>query len=140
DGGRAITALAAEARPLLPADDPRLRVLTWMGEGLYELVASSWQSLAGGPPLTVADIDALAVAARRQPLRAAGLLHHLLTRATAPEATPLRTRAHALLTTWCGDFADALGLRAIPPRDQVGHQAATALAAAEAALEETGGG
>ncbi|MEU6439267.1 M14 family zinc carboxypeptidase [Streptomyces sp. NPDC047046] len=138
-GGREITALVAGARHLLPADDPRLRVLTWMGEGLYELVTSSWRSLAKGPPLSVADVDALGIAARRQPLRAAGLLHDLLTRATAPEAAPPRTRVDALLITWCAHFARELGLRAIPPRDQVGHQAAATLAAAEAALEETGG-
>ncbi|MDT0410652.1 MULTISPECIES: M14 family zinc carboxypeptidase [Streptomyces] len=141
DGGRAITALVAEARPLLPADDPRLRVLTWMGEGLYELVASSWQSLTASTRLSAADVDALGIAARRQPLRAAGLLHDLLTRTTAaPGAPTLRAHVDTLLTTWCGDFARELALRAIPPRDQVGHQTATVVAAAEAALGEGGGG
>ncbi|WP_431039130.1 M14 family zinc carboxypeptidase [Streptomyces sp. P6-2-1] len=135
-GGREITALVTEARHLLPAGDPRLRVLTWMGEGLYELVAASWRSLADGPPLSVADVDALGIAARRQPLRAAGLLHHLLTRAGAPGAPALSARVGALLTTWSADFARHLGLRPVPPRDQAGHQAATMLAAAEAVLEE----
>ncbi|MFJ5301724.1 hypothetical protein [Streptomyces sp. NPDC088350] len=48
DGGRKMTAVLDKARGFLPPpeDDPLRRVLEWMAEGLYDMVADSWGPLA----------------------------------------------------------------------------------------------
>ncbi|MFG3105054.1 M14 family zinc carboxypeptidase [Streptomyces sp. NPDC048182] len=137
DGGHRVTALFDKARAFLPpaADSPPRRVLEWMAEGLYDLVAASWEPLRRqSAALTTAQVCALDVVARRQPLRAAGLLAGLLETSRDPGAPALRRELDALFTAWCGDFARALRLRRVPVADQVGHQCRTAVAAAESAL------
>ncbi|WP_244789319.1 M14 family zinc carboxypeptidase [Streptomyces sp. BJ20] len=141
DGGEQVTAVLDKARGFLPPPEesaPR-RVLEWMADGLYDLVATSWQPLAqqaaaGGERLTTAQICALDVVARRQPLRAAGLLLRLLSASDDPAAPSLHDELHALFTAWCADFARESGLRWVPVRDQVDLQSRTVLAAAECAL------
>ncbi|MFJ5172231.1 M14 family zinc carboxypeptidase [Streptomyces griseoviridis] len=150
DGGRQVTAILDKARAFLPRpeDSPRRRVLEWMADGLYDLVAESWQPLATDAshphlhphphphphPLTTAQICALDIVARRQPLRAAGLLHHLLKSTTAPAAVGLRDDLDELLTAWSTDFRRSLRLRRVPVHNQVEHQLSTVLTATEAAL------
>lgn len=141
DGGRQVTAVLDKARPFLPAarDDARRRVLEWMADGLYDLVAGSWEPLArqaaGDPPgLTTAQVCALDIVARRQPLRAAGLLLRLLGAAADPAAPGLRRDLDDLFTAWSTEFARTLRLRWVPVRRQVAHQTRTVLAAAESAL------
>ncbi len=109
------------------------------GGGLYDLVADSWQPLArqaaeGGERLTTAQVCALDVVARRQPLRAAGLLMRLLSASADPAAPALHDELHALFTAWCEDFTRALRLRWVPVRAQADLQARTVLAAAECAV------
>ncbi|MEU3440917.1 M14 family zinc carboxypeptidase [Streptomyces griseoincarnatus] len=141
DGGEQVTAVLDKARGFLPPPEesaPR-RVLEWMADGLYDLVAASWQPLArqaaaGGEGLTTAQICALDVVARRQPLRAAGLLLRLLSASDDPAAPSLHDELHALFTAWCADFARESGLRWVPVRDQVDLQSRTVLTAAECAL------
>ncbi|WP_121720686.1 M14 family zinc carboxypeptidase [Streptomyces sp. E2N171] len=141
DGGEQVTAVLDKARGFLPPPEesaPR-RVLEWMADGLYDLVAASWQPLArqaaaGGERLTTAQICALDVVARRQPLRAAGLLLRLLSASDDPAAPSLHDELHALFTAWCADFARESGLRWVPVRDQVDLQSRTVLTAAECAL------
>ncbi|MEV5423059.1 M14 family zinc carboxypeptidase [Streptomyces cellulosae] len=141
DGGEQVTVLLDKARGFLPTPEesaPR-RVLEWMAEGLYDLVADSWGPLArqvaeGGERLTTAQVCALDVVARRQPLRAAGLLLRLLSESDDPVAPALQDELHALITAWCEDFTRALGLRWIPVRDQADLQARVVLAAAECAV------
>ncbi|MFJ9198131.1 M14 family zinc carboxypeptidase [Streptomyces flaveolus] len=146
EGGRQVTALLDKARGFLPpaADNAPRRVLEWMADDLYDLVADSWEPLARqaaeatGPDdprhLTTARVSALDVVARRQPLRAAGLLLRLLDEAAHPAAPELYREMQGLFTTWCADFEKALRLRWVPVRHQVEHQARTVVAAAEAAL------
>ncbi|MFJ6568840.1 M14 family zinc carboxypeptidase [Streptomyces sp. NPDC091292] len=138
DGGRQVTAILDKARAFLPEpqDSPRGRVLEWMADGLYDLVAESWQPLAtdASHPLTTAQICALDIVARRQPLRAAGLLHHLLNTTPAPTPPTLHHDVNELLTTWSTDFKSSLRLSRVPIHHQVGHQSRTVLTAAGAAL------
>ncbi|WTB81953.1 M14 family zinc carboxypeptidase [Streptomyces cellulosae] len=141
DGGEQVTAVLDKARGFLPPPEesaPR-RVLEWMAGGLYDLVAESWQPLAqqaaeGGGRLTTAQVCALDVVARRQPLRAAGLLLRLLSESDDPAAPALHDELYALFTAWCEDFTRALGLRRVPVHDQADLQARTVLAAAECAV------
>ncbi|MFF2849654.1 M14 family zinc carboxypeptidase [Streptomyces sp. NPDC058001] len=139
DGGRQVTAILDKARAFLPQpqDSPRRRVLEWMAEGLYDLVAESWQPLAtnASHPLTTAQICALDIVARRQPLRAAGLLQHLLKSTTDPASPDLHHALNELLTTWSTDFKRSLHLRRVPIPHQVQHQSQTVLTATEAALK-----
>ncbi|MFG3153892.1 M14 family zinc carboxypeptidase [Streptomyces sp. NPDC048219] len=146
EGGRQVTAVLDKARGFLPParDSAPRRVLEWMADDLYDLVADSWEPLARQASeatapddprhLTTARVSALDVVARRQPLRAAGLLLRLLAEATDPAAPGLHRELEGLFTSWCTDFEQALRLRWVPVRDQVEHQTRTALAAAEAAL------
>ncbi|MEU3658236.1 M14 family zinc carboxypeptidase [Streptomyces sp. NPDC032940] len=148
EDGRRVTALLGKARGFLPpaGDSAPLRVLEWMADDLYDLVADSWGPLArqaaeatgpGDPrQLTAARVAALDVVARRQPLRAAGLLLRLLDEAADPAAPDLHRELAGLFTTWCAEFERALRLRPVPVRRQVEHQARTVVAAAEAALAE----
>ncbi|PPS83702.1 M14 family zinc carboxypeptidase [Streptomyces sp. MH60] len=147
EGGRQVTAVFDKARGFLPPaeDSPPRRVLEWMADDLYDLVADSWAPLlrqadeeprtGTSPRLTTAAISALEVVARRQPLRAAGLLLRLLQAADAPAAAGLRHELDGLFTTWCAEFASSLRLRRVPVPDQVDLQARTVVAAAECALE-----
>ncbi|MET7289653.1 M14 family zinc carboxypeptidase [Streptomyces sp. NPDC005573] len=149
DGGRQVTAVLDKARGFLPpaGDDPSRRVLEWMADGLYDLVAESWEPLARQAAAashendprrpTTAQVSALEIVARRQPLRAAGLLLRLLASADDPAAPGLRQELDGLFTAWCADFEQALGVRWIPVRDQVEHQTRTVTAAAEAALKSS---
>ncbi|MFD3583925.1 M14 family zinc carboxypeptidase [Streptomyces sp. NPDC058683] len=141
DGGRQVTAVLDKARPFLPParDSAPRRVLEWMADGLYDLVAGSWEPLArqaadGPPGLTTAQVCALDIVARRQPLRAAGLLLRLLEAADDTAAPGLHRDLDDLFTTWCTDFEETLRLRRVPVRQQVAHQTRTVLAAAESAL------
>ncbi|MER5519019.1 M14 family zinc carboxypeptidase [Streptomyces sp. NPDC002763] len=141
DGGRQVTAVLDKARPFLPParDNAPRRVLEWMADGLYDLVADSWEPLArqaadGPPGLTTAQVCALDVVARRQPLRAAGLLLRLLEAADDTAAPGLHRDLDDLFTAWCTDFEETLRLRRVPVRQQVAHQTRTILAAAESAL------
>ncbi|MEU0849386.1 M14 family zinc carboxypeptidase [Streptomyces flaveolus] len=145
EGGRRVTAVLDRARGFLPPlhESPPMRVLEWMADDLYDLVAESWEPLArqvaaldAGHPRrpTRAQVSALDVVARRQPLRAAGLLLRLLEAADADAAAGLRTELSGLFTTWCADFEKALRLRWVPVHRQVEHQKRTVLAAAEVAL------
>ncbi|MGW1165997.1 M14 family zinc carboxypeptidase [Streptomyces sp. NPDC002550] len=145
EGGRQVTAVLDKARAFLPPapHNPPRRVLEWMADGLYDLVADSWEPLArqaaeaahadGPPPLTTAQICALDIVARRQPLRAAGLLLRLLRAADDPAAPGLHRELDELFTAWCRDFEKALRLRRVPVHHQVEHQARTVMAAAETA-------
>jgi hypothetical protein len=147
DGGRQVTAVLDKARGFLPPaqDDPLRRVLEWMADGLYDMVADSWKPLAlqaaaashtdDPRHLTTAQISALNIVARRQPVRAAGLLLRLLEAAEDPAAPGLHRELDELLTTWCTDFERALRVRWVPVRHQVEHQTRTVLAAAESALK-----
>ncbi|MGW5126742.1 M14 family zinc carboxypeptidase [Streptomyces sp. NPDC004069] len=147
DGGRQVTAFLDKARAFLPPgqDDPVGRVLDWMADGLYDLVADSWEPLArqaarathAADPrrLTTAQVCALEIVARRQPLRAAGLLLRLLKAADDAAAPGLHRELDELFTAWCTDFEQALRLRWVPVRHQVEHQARTVVAAVERALE-----
>ncbi|MEV0173487.1 M14 family zinc carboxypeptidase [Streptomyces sp. NPDC050803] len=142
DGGRQVTAVLDKARGFLPSpeDCPLVRVLEWMADDLYDLVADSWEPLARRHPqrLTTAHVCALDIVARRQPLRAAGLLLRLLTAADAPAAPALHRELDALFLTWCEDFEKSLRLRWVPVEHQVAHQARTVVAAAEGALTAVG--
>ncbi|WP_307624224.1 M14 family zinc carboxypeptidase [Streptomyces sp. V3I7] len=144
DGGRQVTAVLEKARGFLPPakDDPFRRVVEWMADGLYDLVAASWEPLArqaataahdpAVPQLTTAQVAALDIVARRQPLRAAGLLLRLLETADAPS---LHRELDDLFTTWCATFTEALQVRWVPIPHQIEHQTRTVVAAAESALK-----
>ncbi len=146
DGGRQVTDVLVRARGFLPParDDALRRVVEWMADDLYDLVADSWEPLArqaaeaaraGDPPtLTTSQVCALDVVARRQPLRAAGLLLRLLAAADHPAAPALHAELAGLFTTWCTDFEKSLRLRWVPVTHQAEHQTRTILAATEAAL------
>lgn len=146
DGGRQVTAVLDKARGFLPParTSPLRRVLEWMTADLYDVVAASWtplthQAAAAAHPddpnrLTTAQVTALDVVARRQPLRAAGLLLRLLKTADDPAAPRLHRELNALFTTWCTDFERDLRLRRVPIAKQVEHQTRTITAAAESAL------
>ncbi|MBC2900730.1 M14 family zinc carboxypeptidase [Streptomyces cupreus] len=139
DGGRQVTAVLDKARRFLPpAEENALgRVLEWMADDLYDLVAESWEPLArqaAEASLTRAQVCSLDVVARRQPLRAAGLLLRLLRAADDDTAPALHRELHELFAAWCTDFEKALRLRWVPVRDQVEHQARTVVAAADSAL------
>ncbi|MET8485804.1 M14 family zinc carboxypeptidase [Streptomyces tendae] len=146
EGGRQVTAVFEKARGFLPpaGDSPPRRVLEWMADGLYDLVAESWEPLlrqpdgdsgtTASPRLTTAGNSALEVVARRQPLRAAGLLLRLLRAADDPAAAVLHHELDELFTTWCTDFEQSLRLRWVPVPDQVALQTRTVVAAAECAL------
>lgn len=146
-GGRQVTAILDKARGFLPPaqDNPLRRVVEWMADDLYDLVADSWEPLArqaadashadGPRRLTTAQVCALDVVARRQPLRAAGLLLRLLKAAEDAAAPALHRELDDLFTTWCADFENALHLRWVPVHQQVEHQARTVVAAAESALK-----
>ncbi|OLZ67253.1 hydroxylacyl-CoA dehydrogenase [Streptomyces sp. IMTB 2501] len=146
EGGRQVTAVLDKARAFLPPaqDSPPRRVLEWMAGGLYDLVADSWEPLArqaaaavhpGDPRrLTTAQVCALDIVARRQPLRAAGLLLRLLRTADDPAAPALHRDLDELFTAWCTDFEKALRLRWVPVPRQVQHQSRTVVATAETAL------
>ncbi|MBK3575572.1 hydroxylacyl-CoA dehydrogenase [Streptomyces sp. MBT65] len=141
-GGRQVTAVLEKARGFLPApeDDPLRRVLEWMADGLYDMVATSWEPLArqsADDPglLTTAQVSALNIVARRQPIRAAGLLLRLL-RASEDRAAPaLYRELDELFSAWCADAEEALRVRWVPVRHQVEHQARTVLAGVESALK-----
>ncbi|GLW44724.1 hydroxylacyl-CoA dehydrogenase [Streptomyces sp. NBRC 14336] len=141
DGGRQVTAIFDKARAFLPPPEENAlcRVLEWMADDLYDLVADSWTPLAerSDPALTRADICALDVVARRQPLRAAGLLLRLLARSDDRAAPALHQELDALFTVWATDFAQALRLRRVPVSHQAEHQTRTVLAAADSALKLT---
>ncbi|MFE2434020.1 M14 family zinc carboxypeptidase [Streptomyces sp. NPDC059409] len=143
EGGRQVTALFDKARDFLPPAEhsPPRRVLEWMADDLYDLVADAWQPLADqarsasdSPALTTAGISALEVVARRQPLRAAGLLLRLLDATDDPASTALHHELDGLFTTWCTEFEQSLHLRPVPVDAQVELQTHTVLAAAECAL------
>ncbi|MEW2299795.1 M14 family zinc carboxypeptidase [Streptomyces sp. NPDC006655] len=150
DGGQQVTAVLDKARGFLPTarEDPSRRVLEWMAGGLYDLVAESWEPLArqaadathpGDPRrLTTAQVCALDIVARRQPLRAAGLLARLLESADDRAAPGLRRDLAELSTAWSTDFEEALRLRWVPVRRQVALQTRTVVAAAESALTTLG--
>ncbi|MEU9732239.1 M14 family zinc carboxypeptidase [Streptomyces sp. NPDC048002] len=149
EGGRRVTAVFDKARGFLPpaGESPPRRVLEWMAEDLYDLVADSWAPLArraadpaGGPAhrLTTAQVCALDVVARRQPLRAAGLLLRLLEEADDRSAPALHRELEELFTTWCAEFEQALDLRWVPVATQVEHQTRTVVAAADSALRALG--
>jgi hypothetical protein len=145
EGGRQVTTVLDKARGFLPPpeDSAPRRVLEWMAEGLYDLVADSWEPLARqaadpSRPLTAAEVCPLDVVARRQPLRAAGLLLRLLEAADDAAAPGLHRELDDLFTAWCTDFEEALRLRWVPVRHQVEHQARTVMAAAESALKALG--
>lgn len=142
DGGRRVTAVLDRARGFLPPpqEDPLRRVLEWMADGLYTMVADSWAPLArqaAAEPrlLTTAQVSTLNTVARRQPIRAAGLLLRLLEASDDSAAPALHRELDELFTTWCTDAEDALRVRWVPVRHQVEHQARTVLAAAESALK-----
>ncbi|WP_043684476.1 M14 family zinc carboxypeptidase [Streptomyces xylophagus] len=149
DGGRKVTAVLDKARGFLPPpqDDPLRRVLEWMADGLYDMVADSWTPLARQAAaaaasgeddphrLTTAQVSALNIVARRQPIRAAGLLLRLLKASDDRAAPALHRELDELFTTWCTDAEEALRVRWVPVRHQVEHQARTVLAGAESALK-----
>ena len=147
DGGRQVTAVLEKARAFLPPPqlDPLRRVVEWMADGLYDMVANSWEPLARQAAAASADDDprhpttaqiaALNIVARRQPIRAAGLLLRLL-RASDDRAAPVLYRElDELFTAWCTDAEEALRVRWVPVHHQVEHQARTVLAGAESALK-----
>lgn len=147
DGGRQVTAVLEKARAFLPSPqhDPLGRVVEWMADGLYDMVANSWEPLvrqaaaasADDDPrrLTTAQVAALNIVARRQPVRAAGLLLRLLKASDDKAAPALYRELDGLFTAWCTDAEEALRVRWVPVRHQVEHQARTVLAAAESALK-----
>ena len=147
DGGRQVTAVLDKARAFLPPPqhEPLRRVLEWMADGLYEMVADSWEPLArqaaaassADDPrhLTTAQVAALNIVARRQPVRAAGLLLRLLKASGNRAAPALYRELDELFTAWCTNAEQALRVRWVPVRHQVEHQARTVLAAAESALK-----
>ncbi|MEU3683152.1 M14 family zinc carboxypeptidase [Streptomyces sp. NPDC030592] len=143
EGGRQVTAVFDKARDFLPPAEqsPPRRVLEWMADDLYDLVADAWQPLADqarsasdSPAPTTAGISALEVVARRQPLRAAGLLLRLLDATDDPASAALHHELDGLFTTWCTEFEHSLRLRPVPVHAQVDLQTHTVLAAAECAL------
>jgi hypothetical protein len=141
-GGRQVTAVLEKARGFLPApqDDPLRRVLEWMADGLYDMVATSWEPLArqsADDPrlLTTAQVSALNIVARRQPIRAAGLLLRLLHASDDRAAPALYRELDGLFSAWCADAEEALRVRWVPVRHQVEHQARTVLAGVESALK-----
>ncbi|MER5945167.1 M14 family zinc carboxypeptidase [Streptomyces sp. NPDC001904] len=141
DGGAQVTSVLDKAAAFLPsaADSAPRRVLDWMAEDLFDLVAASWEPLIRrAAPLPTAQLTALEIAARRQPLRAAGLLLRLLDASHDPAAPALHTELEQLFGTWCAEFEKALRLRRVPVGRQVAHQVDTVVAAAECALGEAG--
>ncbi|MFD4558272.1 M14 family zinc carboxypeptidase [Streptomyces sp. NPDC058469] len=147
DGGRQVTAVLEKARAFLPPpqDDPLRRVVEWMADGLYDMVATSWEPLARQAAaasadddprrLTTAQVSALNIVARRQPIRAAGLLLRLLQASDDTSAPALYRELDELFTAWCTDAEEALQVRWVPVHHQVEHQARTVLASAESALK-----
>ncbi|MEU6496325.1 M14 family zinc carboxypeptidase [Streptomyces sp. NPDC046984] len=152
DGGRQVTAVLGKARGFLPPPetDPLRRVLEWMAAGLYDLVATSWQPLAQQAAaaktpddprhLTRAQVTTLDIVARRQPLRAAGLLLRLLEASDNSAAPALHDELNGLFATWCADFETAVHPLPVPVHAQVAHQTRTAVAAVECALKALGAG
>ncbi|MDF3298096.1 M14 family zinc carboxypeptidase [Streptomyces tropicalis] len=150
DGGRQVTAVLDRARGFLPPpqEDPLRRVVEWMADGLYDLVADSWEPLARQAAAasgeddprrpTTAQVTALDIVARRQPLRAAGLLLRLLRASDDAAAPALHQELDALFTAWCTDFEKALRLRRVPVDHQVQLQTGIVTAAAESALGAVG--
>ena len=147
DGGRRVTAVLEKARAFLPSPqhDPLRRVVEWIADGLYDMVANSWEPLARQAAtasadddprrLTTAQVAALNIVARRQPVRAAGLLLRLLQASDDKAAPVLYRELDELFTAWCTDAEDALRVRWVPVHHQVEHQARTVLAGAESALK-----
>ncbi|MBO1336913.1 M14 family zinc carboxypeptidase [Streptomyces sp. VRA16 Mangrove soil] len=137
DGGARVTSVLDRAATFLPSgeDSAPRRVLDWMADDLFERVAASWEPPAcGGAPLSTAQLTALEIAGRRQPLRAAGLLLRLLDASPDPAAPALRAELEHLFGTWCAEFEKVLLLRRVPVGRQVAHQAGTVVAAAACAL------
>jgi len=147
DGGRQVTAVFEKARAFLPppGQDPLRPVLEWTAGGLYDMVADSWEPLARQAAAasadddprrpTTAQISALNIVARRQPIRAAGLLLRLLQASDDKAAPALYRELDELFTAWCADAEQALRVRWVPVHHQVEHQARTVLAGAESALK-----
>ncbi|WP_405990999.1 hypothetical protein [Streptomyces sp. NBC_00986] len=147
DGGRQVTAVLERARtfPPPPRHDPLRRVVEWMADDLYDMIADSREPLARQAAaasadddprrLTTAQVAALNIVARRQPVHAAGLLLRLL-KASGDKAAPaLYRELDELFSAWCADAEEALRVRWVPVRHQVEHQARTVLAGAESALK-----
>ncbi|WP_338895463.1 M14 family zinc carboxypeptidase [Streptomyces sp. TG1A-60] len=113
------------ARLLAPVDDYLL-----VGPGL----ADSWDpDVHDGaarplPPLDTARLAALAISGRRVALRAAGLLHQLVTRAGHDPAGAL-PELDRLIDEWCADYRDGYRARWIPVARQAEYQTRVVLAA-----------
>ncbi|MFE9681200.1 M14 family zinc carboxypeptidase [Streptomyces sp. NPDC002701] len=79
------------------------------------------------PPLTTARLTALRICARRLALRAAGLLHQLVTAGRDPYGAA--AVLDPLIDAWCADFHDGHEARFIPVARQAEYQARVVLAA-----------
>jgi hypothetical protein len=130
------------ARPLLaqagtPATSPLLRGVE-QAAGAFAGLADDFEALCGQAPctLTMAHLAALDIAARRIPLRAAGMMLRLLAEACpqdAPdsEGARLRSRLERRLDAGSRDLLTLADAKWVPVADQVELQARTVLAAVD---------
>jgi Zinc carboxypeptidase len=143
DGAAAATALE-RALPLLgQAGQPSLPLLRGVEQavGAFPGLADDFDGLAAHSPvpLTMAHVAALDIAARRIPLRAAGMLLRLLDEARldenpASEPARLRSRLERRIDAGARDLIATTDARWVPIADQIELQARTCLAAADLVL------
>ncbi|SEO36364.1 M14 family zinc carboxypeptidase [Actinacidiphila rubida] len=143
DGAAAATSLE-RALPLLErarlTGSPVLRGVE-QAVGAFSGLAGEFEGLAtrSPVPLTMAHIAALDIAARRIPLRAAGMLLRLLDEARLdedPHSEParLRSRLERRIDAGARDLVASTDARWVPIPDQIELQARTCLAAADLVL------
>lgn len=126
------------ALPLLDAADGPLRRGVEQTVGAFPDLADDYERLAEHTPagLTAAHVAALDIAARRLPLRAAGMLLRLLDEQRLdqdPHSGParLRSRLERRLDAGARDLLGTADARWVPVYDQVELQARTVLAAVD---------
>jgi len=143
DGAAAAAALE-RALPLLsasgPASVPLLRGIE-QAVGAFPGLADDFDDLAAHSPvqLSMAHVAALDIAARRIPLRAAGMLLRLLDEARldenpASDPARLRSRLERRIDAGARDLIATTDARWVPIADQIELQARTCLAAADLVL------
>lgn len=138
---RRLEELVARIRPRLGDLPDAARLLAPVDDYLLVCpgIADSWDPGAPGgghrlPPLGTARLTALGISGRRLALRAAGLLHQLVTTA-APGLTGVLADLDRLLDAWCAEYEHVYRARWIPVARQVEYQTGVVLALADLAGE-----
>ncbi|NYI04294.1 M14 family zinc carboxypeptidase [Allostreptomyces psammosilenae] len=133
-----VAALLDRARPFLPGEpDPLLRAARFILR-VAPVVAEDWEDIARRrphdptiPPMTVARVRSLEIAARRAGLRTSAMLSRLLRRCEQRSAVRLGEELDALVGQWCEECRTLFRPRWIPIGHQAEHQARTVLATVE---------